>query len=90
MIKLEVKLSQIQVKRRVSHIVKPLSFFVATCGWPPASHCEAQRLCFPLPDMQSSRIVRLASAPAGCAVPYSTTRDHCSALKEFSRKSQRP
>jgi hypothetical protein len=35
--------------------------------------------------MQSSRIVPLASAPAGCAVPYSTTHDHCGALKEFSR-----
>ena len=50
-----------------------------------ASHCAAQRLCFPFPDVQSSRIVPLASAPAGCAVPYSTTRDHCGALKGFSR-----
>ena len=50
-----------------------------------ASHCEAQRLCSPFPEMQSSRIVPLASAPAGCAVPYSTTRDHCGTLKRFSR-----
>ena len=35
--------------------------------------------------MQSSRIVPLASPPAGCAVPYSTTRDHCGALRTFSR-----
>jgi hypothetical protein len=35
--------------------------------------------------MQSSRIVSLASAPAGCAVPYSTTRDHCGALRTLSR-----
>ena len=33
-----------------------------------------------LPEMQSSRIVALASAPAGCAVPSSTTRDHCGPL----------
>ena len=50
-----------------------------------ASHSEAQRLCFPFPEMQSSRIVPLASAPAGYAVPYSTTHDHCAALKGFSR-----
>ncbi len=50
-----------------------------------ASHCEAQRLCSPFPEMQSSRIVPLASAPAGCAAPYSTTHDHCGTLKGFSR-----
>jgi hypothetical protein len=50
-----------------------------------ASHSEAQRLCPPFSEMQSSRIVPLASAPAGCAVPYSTTRDHCGALKTLSR-----
>ena len=61
-----------------------MNFFVATSG-SAASHCEAQRLCFPFPEMQSSRIVPLASAPAGCAVPYSTTHDHCGALKGFSR-----
>jgi hypothetical protein len=55
-----------------------------------ASHSEAQRLCPPFSEMQSSRIVPLASAPAGCAVPYSTTRDHCGALKRLSRKSLDP
>ena len=50
-----------------------------------ASPSEAQRLCSPFPEMQSSRIVPLASAPAGCAVPYSTTHDHCGTLKGFSR-----
>jgi len=48
-----------------------------------ASHCDAQRLCSPFPEMQSSRIVPLASAPACCAVPYSTTRDHCGWLRMF-------
>jgi hypothetical protein len=38
--------------------------------------------------MQSSRIIPLASAPAGCAVPYSTTRDHCGALTTFRETSQ--
>jgi hypothetical protein len=51
-----------------------------------------------IPEMQSSRIVPLASAPAfarlrrgrpvGCAVPYSTTRDHCGALKGFRENLQ--
>jgi PAS domain S-box-containing protein len=45
---------------------------------------EAQRLCPPFSEMQSSRIVPLASAPASCAVPYSTTRDHCGALRTLS------
>ena len=35
-----------------------------------------------------SQVVPLASALAGCAVPYSTTRDHCGALKRFSRNVQ--
>jgi hypothetical protein len=51
-----------------------------------ASHCEAQRLCFPFPERQSSRIVPLASAPAGCAAPYSTRRDHCGARRVFFPK----
>ena len=51
-----------------------------------ASHCEAQRLCSPFPEMQSSRIVPLASAPAGCAVPYSTTRDHCNQINFLSTR----
>ena len=36
-----------------------------------ASHSEAQRLCSPFSEMQSSRIVPLASAPAGarCRIP---------------------
>ena len=33
--------------------------------------------------MQSSRIVPLASAPAGYAVPYSTTRDHCNRINSL-------
>ena len=40
--------------------------------------------------MQSSHIVPLASAPAGCAVPYSTTRDHCGALRTLLRRSRNP
>jgi hypothetical protein len=34
---------------------------------------KAQRLCSPFSEMQSSRVVPLVSAPAGCAAPYSTT-----------------
>jgi hypothetical protein len=37
-----------------------------------------------LPEMQSSHVVSLSSAPAGCAALHSTTRDHCRALKTFS------
>jgi hypothetical protein len=35
----------------------------------------------PFSEMQSSRVVPLASAPAGCATLHSTTGDHCDLLR---------
>jgi hypothetical protein len=45
---------------------------------------KVKDFAFPFQRMQSSHIVPLASAPASCAVPYSTTRDHCGALRTLS------
>jgi hypothetical protein len=59
-----------------------LNFFVATSAVRLLT-AKLKDFAFPSPEMQSSHVVPLASAPAGCAVPYSTTRDHCGALKVF-------
>ena len=47
---------------------------------------RSSKTLLPFPEMQSSRIVPLASAPAGYAVPYSTTRDHCNQINFLSTR----
>ena len=67
-----------------SHSAKTLTFFVAVSA-PRGSSLRSSKTLLFFSEMQSSRIVPLASAPAGCAAPYSTTRDHCGALRTLSR-----
>jgi hypothetical protein len=68
-------------KQSSPDVAKTLSFFIPgfRAATPPSKKLKdfAPRCS----EMQSSRVVPLASAPAGCAVLYSTTRDHCGALK---------
>ena len=59
---------------------KTLSFFLPAfrAAAPPSKSSKTLLALFP--EMQSSHVVSLSSAPAGCATLHSTTRDHCGAL----------
>src|ERR1700731_1126627 len=66
-------------KFRSAHLAKTLSFLLPgfRAAAPPS---KSSKTLLPLAEMQSSHVVSLSSAPAGCAALHSTTRDHCGAL----------
>jgi hypothetical protein len=73
---------------RAAHLAKTLSFLLPALPRRGSSLQKLKDFAPPFSEMQSSRVVPLASAPAGCAVLYSTTRDHCGALGIIVAKSQ--
>jgi len=70
------------------NIAKTLSFLLPGLPRRGSSFQKLKDFAGPFSEMQSSRVVSLSSAPAGCATLHSTTRDHCGALRISSLNMQ--